>query len=59
MAKLYVVARNPSGRPTLMHRLAKGDFSKTLCGRDVSRWSRAFMGRRIDEILCKHPRCRA
>jgi hypothetical protein len=49
----YVVARNASGRPTLQHKLLDGGTALTLCGRNVSAWSCAYMHKKIDAIICR------
>lgn len=58
LKRLYVLARNAGGRPTLQHKLVDGSSSMTACGYDCSGWSRAYMPRRIDEILCRKRACR-
>lgn len=57
-AIVFVMARTWRGRPTLMHQLLDGSASYTLCGRDMSGWSRQFLNRRqaaplIDLLCCK------
>ncbi len=52
MHAVYVIARNNSGRPTLQHALSGGTASQTLCGTDVTHWSRGFQSRPIPEVLC-------
>lgn len=49
----FVAARNLSGRPTLMHRVEYGGTGQyTLCGYDMSSWSRAFFAKPVDILLC-------
>lgn len=53
---MYVIARNNSGRPTLMHFLLPSGF--TACGLDSRNWpSRAYPRSMMREIYCK--RCAA
>jgi len=59
MKNLYVIARSASGRPTLQHKLVDGTASVTCCGRVMDGWSRAFMTKRIDEVLCLSRACRS
>lgn len=47
----YVLARTSSGRPALQHRTE--DHDQTLCGLDITKWSRAYTPTAIKEILCK------
>lgn len=56
MAANFMAARNFSGRPTLMHKVSKNDVNKTLCGYDMSDWSRAYFLKPVDLLLCK--RCK-
>jgi len=50
---LFVIGRSGAQhRGTLLHRLIDGTSSHTLCGRDISEWSRAYVQRAIPEILC-------
>jgi hypothetical protein len=46
----FVVARTASKRPSLQH--FTPDHDKTLCGMDITVWSRAYMPEPIREILC-------
>lgn len=48
----YVIARNASKRPTLMHKVGSTS-AKTVCGRDMRRWSRSFSIRPIEVMLCR------
>lgn len=48
----YVIARTPSSRPSLMHKTREDDIGMTLCGRDITAWSRAYMGTLIPQIFC-------
>ncbi|QDH47811.1 hypothetical protein SEA_SHEE_58 [Microbacterium phage Shee] len=48
----YIIARTGKGRPTLQHALAD-DGQRTVCGLDVSYWSRAYQSRPITEIVCR------
>jgi hypothetical protein len=59
LKRVYVIARNAGGRPTLQHKLVDGTASVTECGTDVSSWSRAYSYKRIEEVLCKRAGCRA
>lgn len=47
----YILARTASGRPSLMHKL--GTANRTLCGLDITLWSRAYLATPISQILCK------
>lgn len=47
----YVVARTGAGRPSLQH--FTEDHDVTVCGRDITGWSRAYMRGKIKEIFCK------
>lgn len=49
----YVIARTGRGRPTLQHELSPQLDGLTLCGLDISWWSRAYQRKAIPEILCK------
>lgn len=51
MRASYVIARNASKRPTLMHKVSRST-ARTVCGRDISRWSRSFHSRPIEVMLC-------
>lgn len=56
---IYVIARNASGRPTLMHQVVYGEFKGdittfTKCGHDFHRWSRAYLDYPIAQIMCKN-----
>lgn len=48
----YVIARNGHGRAMLQHKLIDGSII-TLCGRDMSEWSRTYMHEPLPVILCK------
>lgn len=56
MTKIFVVARTASGHPACQHRIAGYRSSKTMCGYDVSKWSREFTATALSVILCK--RCK-
>lgn len=58
LRNVFVVARNHSGRPTLMHRLIDRQTMMTACGVDVREWSRAYSPKPIEAILCKREACR-
>ena len=47
----YVLARTAGGRPALQHKT--DDHDVTLCGLDITGWSRAYTRTPIKEILCK------
>ncbi|QDP44109.1 hypothetical protein SEA_JENOS_59 [Microbacterium phage Jenos] len=49
---MFVLARTGKGRPTLQHGLAE-DGQRTVCGLDVTVWSRAYQPKAIPEILCR------
>jgi hypothetical protein len=49
---VFVVARAYNGHPTLQHKMSD-DGTTTLCGRDVTMWSRAYQGNPIPQIYCK------
>lgn len=49
----YVLARGASGQATLQHKLADGQASLTLCGRDMDSWSRTYTQQKFDVILCR------
>ncbi|WIC89616.1 hypothetical protein SEA_GARDENB_58 [Microbacterium phage GardenB] len=48
----YILARTGRGRPTLQHALAD-DGVHSVCGLDVSLWSRAYQSKPIREIVCR------
>lgn len=52
LRSVFVVARTHAGRPTLQHRLVDEQTHYTLCGVDVSPWSRHYMSTQIREIIC-------
>lgn len=54
----YVVARGPSGRPTVMHKLAAGSAVDTGCGRDLTPCSRSYTNQVLDAILCRALGCK-
>jgi hypothetical protein len=56
--RMYVIARNARGRPTLQHLLLPGVASITACGQQVELWSRAYQSDPIPEVLCKKGPCR-
>lgn len=56
--RLYVIARNAAGRPTLQHLLLEGAASITACGQTVTLWSRAYQIDPIPEVLCLKRGCR-
>jgi hypothetical protein len=59
---LYVVARNNSGRPCLIHKLVQGTSSLTACGRDMSTWSRSYLPslpNGFEVLQCRTAACRA
>jgi hypothetical protein len=49
---VYVLARTGKGRPTLQHCLAD-DGMHSVCGLDVTAWSRAYQDKPIREIMCR------
>jgi hypothetical protein len=51
---MYVIARNKTGRPTLMH-VANG--RKALCGTRMDGWSKSYQTHCLEVLLCR--RCRA
>lgn len=54
MIHRFVMARNYKGRPTLMHAVARRGH--TLCGQNMTGWSRNWFDQPILGLLCK--RCR-
>lgn len=50
---MYIIARTAAKRPTLQHRLDPYAAYKTLCGIEVSTWSRSYSHTAIPEVLCK------
>ncbi|AUX83207.1 hypothetical protein SEA_REDFIELD_57 [Microbacterium phage Redfield] len=48
----FILARTGKGRPTLQHALAD-DGVHTVCGLDVTAWSRAYQKHPITEIVCR------
>lgn len=48
----FILARTSKGRPTLMHALGEHYGDKTVCGLEVTNWSRAYKAEPIKEILC-------
>jgi len=48
----WVVARTARKRPTLMHLLDPNRPGLTVCGVDVSGWSRAYFEMPIPQIEC-------
>ena len=58
LKRVYVVARNNTGRPTLQHRLLDHQTIHTACGLDMASWSRSYMDTAIEAILCKKDACR-
>jgi DNA invertase Pin-like site-specific DNA recombinase len=52
-AIVYVVARTGNGRPALQHVVSAVGNSDTLCGYDMSDWSRFYMATQLSILLCK------
>lgn len=48
----YVIARTASHRPSLMHRVEPSDLSQTLCGLDMTGWSREYLAAPLDTMVC-------
>lgn len=48
----WVVARTARKRPTLMHMLDPDRAGYTVCGVEVSGWSRAYFDAPIPQIEC-------
>lgn len=52
ISNAWVIARNARSRPTLCHRLnATGRL--TVCGQDISPWSRSYLSEPITAVMCK------
>lgn len=54
---MYLIARTATKRPSLMHKITEDNYDKTICGLDVSHWSRTYTGTPILVILCM--KCKA
>ncbi len=56
MAEFVIARTAPAGRgrgrATFQHRIDPFRSSMTLCGHDMSRWSRAYQDKAIPEIEC-------
>jgi hypothetical protein len=52
----YVIARNAGDRPTLQHAVTSYRSRVTLCGWDISMWTRSFSETPMTIMLCK--RCK-
>lgn len=48
----YFVARGLNNQPTLMHRTTLPFGTETICGMDVSQWSRAWLERVLTPVYC-------
>uniref|UniRef100_A0AAU6R6H5 Head-to-tail stopper n=1 Tax=Micrococcus phage Kurnik TaxID=3092208 RepID=A0AAU6R6H5_9CAUD len=48
-----IIARSRTGRPTLQHKLTEAYGDETVCGLDVTLWSRAYTTTPIPQIICK------
>jgi len=59
LKSFYVLARSGGGRPTLQHKMIDGQTEYTACGLLVEAWSRAFMPKAIEQVLCRRGACRA
>lgn len=49
---MFVIARTTSKRPSLQHILHPDDPDYTLCGLNISLWSRAYQRSVISAVLC-------
>ena len=52
ISNAWVIARNAHKRPTLCHRLNATGLL-TVCGQDVSPWSRSYLSEPITSVTCK------
>jgi len=50
---MFVIARTAKRRPTLMHILSANHSGHTICGVDISPWSRAYFEEPIPQVLCQ------
>lgn len=53
---MWALARTGTRRPSLMHKLRDDAIHLTLCGLDMSGWSRAYFETPIPQVECL--RCR-
>jgi hypothetical protein len=49
--KVYVAARS-HGRPVLIHKVKHTDVGSTLCGLDLTGWSREYLYSPLDVLYC-------
>lgn len=49
----YAIARTRRGRPTLQHRVAAANHARTVCGLDMSGWSRCYQSAPLPQVACK------
>jgi len=49
---IFVIARTPSKRPSLQHKVHPEDEDFTLCGLYIRSWSRAYQRSAIPAVLC-------
>lgn len=48
----YVIARSQAKRPTLQHGVSSYRSEVTLCGYEITGWSRSFSDAPIPAVLC-------
>jgi len=53
---MYVAARSYSKRPLCIHTVKSRSSHATLCGQDLTGWSREYMADPIEVLFCK--RCK-
>ena len=54
----YMIARTPSGRVTVQHKVGQAPWYHTNCGYDMTPWSIAYMSERYEAIACRKPGCK-
>lgn len=52
MATSFIISRNATGRPTLMHKIELPGYW-TICGINTQGWSKAYMPHAITAMLCR------
>lgn len=50
---MYVMARTAKKRPTLQHVVRNPGMTLTVCGTDISSWSRVWQRKQIPILLCR------
>lgn len=54
---LWFMARTASKRPSLIHKIDTERYGYTVCGLEVTRWSRVYIETPFPEVQCM--RCKA